>query len=155
VARRALIAFNTVVDSAGPYLDLSNGLGGSGRTLKPEAIVVANNLFVVGPKGQLVTGETGEGWKWQGNLAAGARDARSGIRSASVQMTRGPDGLLRPVAGSAGVGAAEGRLANVTTDIDGQPRPARCDVGCDQSSSEPVTRRPLTAADVGPVWLKR
>lgn len=155
VAKRALLAFNTVVDSAGPYLDLANGLGGAGRTLKPERIVVANNLFVVGAQGQLLTGEEGDGWTWQGNLAVGARDARSGIRRASVQMTRGQDGLLRPVAGSAAAGAGKGSLANVTSDIDGHPRPARSDVGCDQASNEPVTRRPVTTADVGPAWLKR
>jgi len=155
VAKRALIAFNTVVDSAGPYLDLSNGLGGAGRTLKPEGIVVANNLFVVGAKGPLLAGAAGDGWTWQGNIAAGAGEARGGVRLADVPMVRGQDGLLRPVAGSAVAGAAEGNFAHVTTDIDGQPRPGRRDVGCDQASTEPVTRRPVTAADVGPAWLKR
>jgi len=155
VAKRALIAFNTVVDSAGPYLDLANGLGGAGRTLKPEGVVVANNLFVVGTAGQLLIGEEGLGWKWQGNLASGTRDARAGIRRAEVRMTRGPAGLLRPVAGSAVTGAAEGNVAQVKSDIDGQPRTGRYDVGCDQASDQPTTQRPLAAAEVGPLWLKR
>lgn len=155
VAKRALIAFNTVVDSAGPYLDLANGLGGAGRTLQPEGIVVANNLFVLGAKSQLLAGEAGDGWKWQGNIAVGAGEARGGIRRAEVAMVRGQDGLLRPVAGSPVAGAAEGSFANVRTDIDGQPRPERTDVGCDQASEQAMVQRPVTAADVGPAWLKR
>jgi len=155
VAKRALIAFNTVVDSAGPYLDLSNGLGGAGRTLKPEGVVVANNLFVVGSTGQLLAGEEGAGWTWPGNLAVGARGGRGGIRAADVKLARAQDGLLRPVPGSPAAGAAEGSFANVKTDIDGQPRPERSDVGCDQASNLPVTQRPLSAVDVGPPWLKR
>jgi len=155
VAKRALIAFNTVVDSAGPHLDLANGLGGAGRTLKPEGVVVANNLFVLGAAGQLLSGEEGTGWKWQGNLASGASEVRTGFRRAEVTLVRGPDGLLRPVAGSAVTGAAEGSFAMVKTDVDGQPRSGRHDVGCDQASVQPVTHRPLTATAVGPGWRKR
>ncbi len=155
VAKRALIAFNTVVDSAGPYLDLANGLGGAGRILKPEGVVVANNLFVVGAAGQLMAGDEGPGWTWQGNLAVGARVVRGGIRAADVKLLRAPDGLLRPVPGSAIAGAAEGSFAQVRTDIDGQPRPERSDVGCDQASSLPVKQRRVGAAEVGPAWLKR
>ncbi|MBL9210167.1 MAG: hypothetical protein JNL92_06845, partial [Opitutaceae bacterium] len=155
VAKRALIAFNTVVDSAGPHLDLANGLGGAGRTLKPEGVVVANNLFVVGTAGTLLTGEEGTGWKWQGNLAVGASAVRAGIRRAEVKLVRGPDGLLRPVAGSAVTGAAEGSFAMVKTDVDGQPRTGRYDVGCDQASVQPVTHGPLAATEVGPAWRKR
>lgn len=40
-------------------------------------------------------------------------------------------------------------------DIDGQPRKGRLDAGCDQLSIDPITSRPLTAADVGPEWMKR
>jgi poly(beta-D-mannuronate) lyase len=44
-ARGCAIAFNTVVDSAGPYLDLSAGFGTSNRSLRPENITIANNVF--------------------------------------------------------------------------------------------------------------
>ena len=155
VTKRALIAFNTVVESAGPHLDLANGLGGAGRTLKPEDVVVANNLFVVGAEGQLLIGEEGSGWKWQGNLASGTRAVRVGIRRAEVKLARGQAGLLRPVAGSEVAGAADGNFPQVKADVDGQPRRGRYDVGADQASDQPTTQRPLAAADVGPVWLKR
>ncbi len=155
VAKRALIAFNTVVDSAGPCLDLANGLGGSGRTLKPDGITVANNLLLPGPGGQLLQGEAGDGWTWQGNLTTGSDPRRPGIRSVELKFERGASGLLRPVSGSPLQRAAEGSFASVQTDIDGQPRTTPGDVGSDQLSSAPTTRRPLTARDVGPAWFKR
>ena len=53
-------------------------------------------------------------------------------------------------------GAADPALvSDLSTDIDGQPRPSPSDVGCDQFSSAPATNRPLTARDVGPAWLAR
>lgn len=155
VAKRALIAFNTVVDSAGPYLDLAAGLGGAGRTLKPEQITIANNLFVVGPGGRLLQGEEGEGWKWQGNLVAATNDPRPGIRGTPLKLERAQDGLQRPVAGGPNLGAGEGSFPAITLDIDGQPRTGRQDVGCDQRSNAPIASRSLSAPDVGPVWLKR
>lgn len=155
VAKRALIAFNTVVDSAGPCLDLAAGLGSAGRTLRPENITIANNLFIVGAAGQLLQGEEGEGWTWLGNIVAGARHESGRVRSANVPMHRGKDHLLRPAAGSPVAGAAEGNFTRVTADIDGQPRPERRDVGCDQSSNERATQGPVAASDVGPAWLKR
>jgi poly(beta-D-mannuronate) lyase len=154
-AKRALIAFNTVVDSAGPYLDLSSGLGGAGRTLKPQAIRIANNVLVVGNGGTLLQGEAGDDWKWSGNIATGATIEHAGIRIADPKLERSPDGLFRPAAGSPARGSADVELGVVKTDIDGQPRLRKPDAGCDQSSDAPVTSRPLTATDVGPQWSKR
>lgn len=156
--KRAVVAFNTIVDSAGPYLDLAAGLGGSGRTLKPEHVTIANNLFSLGEGGTLLAGDEGEGWKWQGNLASFATAARvehAGIRVADAHLTRGKDALLRPAHNSPARGGATGQFPAIKTDIDGQPRRSPLDVGCDQRSGAPVTRRPLTAGDVGPAWRKR
>jgi poly(beta-D-mannuronate) lyase len=153
--KRALVAFNTVVDSAGPYVDVAWGLGGSGRTLKPEVNTVANNVFVLGPGGKLIQGDEGPGWTWNGNFAAGASTMNPGMRSDDVKLERGADGLLRPAAGSPLRGAAVGHYPTLTHDIDGQPRTGKFDAGCDQLSSAPILARPLTAADVGPAWLKR
>jgi poly(beta-D-mannuronate) lyase len=153
--KRALIAFNTVVDSAGPYLDVAWGLGGAGRTLRPDAITVANNVLVLGTGGKLVQGEAGANWTWSGNITSDASTSQPGIRSGEAGLERGSGGLLRPTAGSPVRGAAEGTFPNVTHDIDGQPRPQKPDAGCDQYSSAPIVNRPLTAGDVGPAWLKR
>ena len=154
-AKRVLIAFNTVVDSAGPYLDLAAGLGGAGRTLKPQAITIANNVFVVGDNGRLLQGEPGEGWRWMGNVVQGTEVEHAGVRLADPKLKRSQDGLLRPVAGGPTDGAAEGEFTSVKTDIDGQPRSGKFDVGCDQRSDAPVVSRRLIPSDVGPTWLSR
>lgn len=156
-ADRALVAFNTIVDSAGPYLDLSAGLGGAGRTIKPKDVVIANNLFVLGEGAQLLKGEAGANWKWQSNLASSPRALQldhAGIRTADAHLERGAGGLLRPAAQSPARGAATGNFPAIKTDIDGHPRSAPLDIGCDQHSAAPAPARPLTPADVGPTWRK-
>ena len=153
--KRALIAFNTIVDSAGPCLDISAGLGGSGRTLKPKAISVANNVFVVGEGGALLQGDEGEEWEWMGNIATNTTRALPGIRLADAGLERARDGLFRPGPQSAVRQSAAGDFPNVTTDIDGQPRAGSKDVGCDEQSEAAPANRALSAADVGPKWHKR
>lgn len=156
-ADRAIVAHNTIVASAGPYLDLSAGLGGAGRTIKPRGVTIANNLFVLGEGGQLLKGEEGADWKWASNLASSPRPLdvqRAGIQIADARLARGVGGLLRPSAQSPARGAGTGSLPADKTDIDGQPRPAQPDIGCDQQSDAPVKSRPLSAADVGPTWRR-
>lgn len=151
-----LIAFNTFVDFDGPAFDLANGLGGAGRTLKPEGVVIANNLIVPGAKGQLLIGEEGEKWKWEGNLvsfATATKVDRPGFRAVDAHLERGADGLQRPADKSPARGAAVGDYPAIKTDIDGQPRSGKLDVGADQAGSGAAKYRPLTAADVGPAWF--
>jgi poly(beta-D-mannuronate) lyase len=154
-ARRATIAFNTVVDSKGPCLELDAGFGTSKRSLRPENITIANNLLLPGDGGTLLKGTEGEGFKWLGNITA-ATTEHAGLKSADAKLEKAKDGLWRPGVQSPAHAAAEGEFPDVKTDIEGQPRPAtQADIGCDQSSDAPVTHRPLTAADVGPSWMDR
>jgi len=153
-ARRATIAFNTVVDSRGPCLELDAGFGSSKRSLRPENITIANNICSPGEGGTLLKGTEGEGFKWLGNLST-APVEHAGIKVADPKLEKSKDGLLRPAADGPAHAAAEGEFPDVKTDIDGQPRPARADIGCDQASDAPITHRPLTAADVGPSWMDR
>jgi poly(beta-D-mannuronate) lyase len=156
VARRCLIAFNTVLQSRGPYLDLANGLGIAGRTVLPTENTIANNLFVLPAKGaELRIGEEGADWKWLGNVIDGGEaPAQPGFRRVAVALERGASGLWRPASGAPTAGAAEGDFSSVSVDFDGQPRPAKKDVGCDQASTAPVKYRPLVRADVGPSWSR-
>jgi poly(beta-D-mannuronate) lyase len=156
-ARNVLIAFNTVVDSFGPCVELDAGFGSSRRSLRPEDITIANNLFSVPDGGALLKGKEGAGFRWAGNIAWPASRApeHEGIRRVDPRLERAEDGLWRPTTDSPVRGAAEGVLDAVKTDIDGQARGGRWDVGCDQISSGPVANRPLTAADVGPSWMDR
>jgi len=151
-ARNILLAFNTIVDSRGPYLDLSAGLGSARRTLLPENIIIANNAFAVPQDGTLTKGQQGQGWKWLGNLAQANATNLPGIRSVDIKLQRASDGLLRPMLDSPVRGAAEGDFPGIKTDFDGQPRKKRFDVGCDQISTARKMNRPLTPRDVGPSW---
>jgi poly(beta-D-mannuronate) lyase len=155
-ARNCLIAFNTFVESRGPAIDVAAGLGRSRRTLLPENITIANNFFAV-KDSMLLKGNEGSGFQWIGNLAAGPAGTTNMAKLRIVEpgLVRAADGLWRPATNCPVRQAAEGEFPVVTTDIDGQRRKGRFDVGCDQASPEPVGNRPLTAADVGPSWMKR
>jgi poly(beta-D-mannuronate) lyase len=150
-ARNCLIAFNTFVDSPGPAIDLDAGIGRARRTLLPQNITIANNLLCP-TDGHVSNGDEGNGWKWLGNMAP---TNSANMRVIKPLLARGEDGLLRPSSSSPLRDAVEGSFAEIKADIDGQPRANRLDVGCDETSSEPATNRPLTAADVGPSWMKR
>ena len=154
-ARNCLIAFNTIVDSSGPCVQLDAGMGTSRRTLRPENITVANNLFSPGRDGGLFRGTEGAGWRWVGNVAAVAGMEHAGLRVADPKLTRAPDGLLRPAPDSPVRGAAERITAPVSIDMDGHDRSSPADSGSDQLSTAPITRGPLTPKDVGPSWLER
>lgn len=154
-ARACVIAFNTIVDSKGPCIELDAGMGSSKRTLLPREIIIANNLLSPGAGGTLFKGREGEGWKWMGNIAAGEGEApRAGVTIADPMLKRGEGGLLRPVNQSPVIGAAQGEN-KIQLDIDNQPRGEKRDVGCDQMVDAPATNRVLTPADVGPQWLAR
>jgi poly(beta-D-mannuronate) lyase len=152
-ARNVLIAFNTVVDSKGPCVDLDAGYGSSRRTLRPERITIANNVFSVPGGGLLFTGKEGEGFVWAGNVAwgASASPAHPGVQRLDPRLARAGDGLSRPATDSPVRGAAAVVVA-VKTDVDGQIRDGKSDAGCDELADGPVTNRPLSASDVGTSW---
>ena len=153
-ARNCVIAFNTFVDSRGPAVELDAGFGSSGRTLRPENITIANNIFSVAQGALLKGKEGGSGYRWMGNVAAlNGADEHVGVRVSDPKLERGRDGLWRPTITSPARGAAEGVFPFAKTDMDGQARKTPTDIGSDQVSSEGVVRRPLSAADVGPKWM--
>jgi poly(beta-D-mannuronate) lyase len=136
-AKNELIASNTFVDCHGPCLDLDAGFGTSQRTLHPQNITIANNAFSVPDGGEIIRGTQGEGFKWNGNVAAAnsggaskitpAVENQTGVKLVNLDAGRSADDLWQP---------------NVSTQ--GSVR-----AGCDSS------RRPLTRADVGPAWLEK
>ena len=152
--RNAVVAFNAFV---GCEENIVIGQPGRDATIPPENPVVANNI-VVGSKAPLVRFATAlTHLTWAGNIMFGAEvgvPAAQGIKIVDPKLALASDRLMRPNAESPVVGAAEGEYPFVKDDGDGQPRGARKDVGCDQVSSAPVLRRPLTPADVGPEWMR-
>jgi poly(beta-D-mannuronate) lyase len=152
--KNCLIAFNTFVDSRGPALQLDAGFREPRRVLRPETVTIANNIFAI-REGRLFTGTEGKDFKWTGNIANVGPAGAMGIRSIDPKLDRAKDGLWRPAADSPVRGVVEGNFPDVITDMDGQPRAGKLDVGCDQISAATVMVRPLTAADVGPSWRRR
>lgn len=153
--KRALVAFNTVVNCRE---SLVIGYISPKRTepiLAPQNCTFANNLIVstAGPLVRTMTAPLGT--TWEGNIIFGAAaglPASAGLAARDPKLQQAADGMWRPAMGSSAIGAAGGKFAAVTSDIDGQPRAAPSDVGCDQQSSAPILHHPLTAADVGPIW---
>lgn len=140
-----LVAFNTVVDS-----DHSLIFGADANPLAPARLTFANNLVYSARVSVVSTGIGLTDASLFGNEYFGAPlgFAPAGFVEVDAQLTRGPDGLMRPSATSPALGAATS-IPGVTTDIDGRPRTATPDVGCAQRGGSP-TRAIVTRADVGP-----
>ncbi|MBE1461632.1 chondroitinase-B domain-containing protein [Kibdelosporangium phytohabitans] len=84
-----------------------------------------------------------------GTASVGVTRPVTAVRTADPLLI--PDGAVRRIgAGSPAIDAGNGCHTFVTHDMDGQARIGEVDAGADERSSSPVTRRPLTVADVGP-----
>src|SRR4051812_343125 len=100
-AKRCVIAFNTVVNCKGAYLDLDAGINTSRRTLRPADITIANNIFDL-PKEKegvmLIKGTQGQGWKWMGNIASlfELDIEPPGIHLADPRLQPDNNGIFRP-----------------------------------------------------------
>ena len=153
--KRALVAFNTVVDCNVP---MAIGIAGmKTATLPPEGCVIANNAFanrnkpLVNPKGPM------PGWKWVGNLQQSVEGARStpGVDVAQWKLVSQADGRKHPEKGSALIDRARDlpkEFKAPTTDIDGRPRGERLDVGCEETGESPAIVDWPTRGTVGPIW---
>ncbi|MBI5474914.1 MAG: T9SS type A sorting domain-containing protein [Ignavibacteriae bacterium] len=151
--KRAIVAFNTLVDNA---TNLTIGAGADSElTLPPLDCTIANNI-VYGTTSPLITQVAAPiNMTWQGNIFYGATlgisPTPSGIRIVDPQLAAvGADGLRRLNSGSPVVNSSVGTYSYVQDDMDGQLRDSLKDVGADEYAGSTIVRRPLTAADVGP-----
>jgi len=154
--RDVVIAFNTFVNNRSTF---HFGLRASAKVCLPPADCTIANNVIAGKRGPFVVqAAEPENFRWVGNLAHGAGlgiPPPKGIGLIDPRLRLASDGRWRPAEGSPTAGAAEGDFAFVTHDIDGQPRGQQRDMGCDQRSAAPVTRRPLTREMVGPAWMRQ
>jgi poly(beta-D-mannuronate) lyase len=149
--KRAVVAFNTLVDNVVP---LNIGAGkNSELSLPPLDCVVADNL-VTGTRAPLITlTDVPINMTWQGNIFFGAALGMTqpqGITVINPQLALSADGLWRPSSSSPVINAAEGTFPYVTLDMDGQPRDSLYDIGADEISTAQKTLHPLTRSEVGP-----
>lgn len=153
----AVIAHNTLVNTTGVMMTLDDGLGSSGRTLLPENVTVANNIFRSSGT-TIFEGNEGAGWTWEGNMAFGGnlgpKSGDSGITVVDPQLEQDANGTWKLSATSPARDMAVGDYSALAPyDMDGQPRIGLFDVGADENSMATIVRRPLVNGDVGPNWL--
>lgn len=150
----ALIAFNTFVDCR--YTIVLGAGEDSERTLPPENCAIANN--VVQTTYKIITQEdTPINLTWEGNIMQGSSlgiTQPPGITLTDPKLYFAEDSLWRPDSTSPVLGVATGNYPFILDDMDGQQRGSNRDVGADQVSQEPILRRPLSANDVMPEWMK-
>jgi poly(beta-D-mannuronate) lyase len=169
--RRLLSAFNTILNTAGPCLEL----GGHGWDAEEHGAVMPEDCSfaynAMSRPGETVIESRGDctDLRWHNNMVHGSDP---GIQDEGVQlvddlrMIADPSGIFRPALDSSLRNAALPipadflgtamlwNLADVVLDIQGKQRGERSDIGCFQVSDEPLTHVPLTAANVGPTWMR-
>ena len=120
----AVIAHNTVVNTAGVMLTFDDGLGSSGRTLLPENVTIANNLFR-SAGATIFEGNEGTGWTWEGNIAFGGslgpKAGDSGITVIDPQLQADGDGIWRLGANSPARDTASGNYSQLLGGRHGRP----------------------------------
>ncbi|MBI5473137.1 MAG: T9SS type A sorting domain-containing protein [Ignavibacteriae bacterium] len=151
---RATIAFNSLVNND---RGIEIGFANNGSYNKPPRdVVIANNL-VIGSQNELVKIITSPvNMTWSGNIMYPVAPAVLGIAATPSQikvadpLLHRVDSLWKLSASSPAIDSSVGSYPSVVADIDGQTRDARKDIGADEYSGAAISRRPLTAADVGP-----
>jgi hypothetical protein len=154
------IVQNTIVNvrDAAIRVDALHG-DSTTQTVRPSNVTIANNA-IWSTRTSLIQGTVGSGFTWAGNMVFGASlgiSARPGITTINPQLVRDAATVFRPTGASPLInGGASGAWTSPTDDMDGQARVGTADVGADEwTLGQAGLRRPLSASDVGPGWLKR
>lgn len=170
--QRITVAHNTFRNLGAKMISLDRNLGAA-NSIDPEVLFV-NNIFD-GQTGKLTKNDNGS-VKWRNNLLTGVSKtgllADDGMDLAASSLVEREDGLFGVAAGSPAIDASsadwpavvDDELSGVEfdkldKDVFGLPRPggADNDVGANELCTGDActeTNRPLTLADVGPVWLR-
>ena len=154
-----VIVHNTLVDN---YSNIEIGYGRSDNswTREPRNVTMANNLVVGGQKDLIEIINEPTNFTWSGNIMFPQNGFSVGLE-APVGDIRVVDPLLEWIATesdslwilssiSPAIDTAPGNYFEILDDIHGHIRSFPADVGADEYSIEPIIRRPLTTADVGP-----
>ncbi|TCJ19572.1 hypothetical protein EPD60_00160 [Flaviaesturariibacter flavus] len=142
---RVLIAFNTLVHNKANIVQTArkDGLGST-------YIAVVNNLIVGGPVAASIVGPA-DHHTWEGNLifetAPGSMPEGS-FRVADPKLEQDKNGTWHLRKGSPAIDAAEANK-RVATDMDGQGREGRYDVGADEVAKGEKPAHMLQPSEVG------
>jgi len=162
-----VVAHNTIVNAGKVGLHIGEP-NMQGKEL--WRVQLCNNTFIgnliVGNRGVLVRDDGALRSTWRNNIvwATGEADVgyeHQGIKRVDPGMAK-KDGLYRPSNKKSAVvdppspnfRDVNAPIPGLTTDMDGQKRGSKLDIGADELSDEPPVRRPLTPKDVGPTWMQ-
>jgi hypothetical protein len=155
--RDAVIAFNTFVNNKTNIEVGYDGEGFQGNwwRLPPSGLTVANNLIVGANDTLIKMYAVPLHSTWEGNIlyVTGGAVVSPSVIQGTKQINPGlanVKGMWRLMRSSPAIDAAVGELSFVKTDVDGQQRGSRKDVGADEFSSAKIKNRPLYGKDVGP-----
>lgn len=144
---RVLIAFNTLVNNKANIIQSArkDGLGATYVTL-------ANNVIQGGEVAATISGPMTNA-VWEVNVIFNTQKAgdmpQGSYVTADPKLVKDKAGVYHVQKGSPVINAAKGEYAKLTTDMDGQPRTARLDIGADEFSSAASKARVLNPSDVG------
>ena len=132
--RNILIAHNTLVNNQGGIVI---GYGDEIREIYlPQDIVVVNNI-ITATTGRLVSvlaGDVtfGKNILYPSNTAVMGHDQSDDFLRTDPLLTIGTDGISRPSRTSPAIDRAASPTYGITTDMDGQPRLGKFDIGADE-----------------------
>jgi autotransporter-associated beta strand protein len=153
-----VVVFNTFINNSTHYQ-----MGGRTGGLGSSNTVVANNIFQGGGTMASIsssapyTGAWSNNFRWQ-TSSAGNMPA-SGYITINPLLAQDANGIYHLQSGSpainSGVGSSDyygvfSSYPYVSSDMDGQPRDAKKDIGADEFSAAPILAHILTTNDVGP-----
>jgi Chondroitinase B len=146
---RVRVSFNTLVNNNRSVI-MPGRTGGLGAT----DLVFSNNIIQTDSGVILDLGGPTPNARFEGNIVFGSATngdmPTSGARRVNPLLTQDSFSIFRLTSTSPAINTAVGSFPEVTIDLDGQSRSTTKDVGADEFSTAPITRRPLTTANVGP-----
>jgi len=153
--RRAVVAFNTIADCRHPFM---LGLADNSKaTLPPADCLIAANV-VYCPQSQLAEAPSdSSGVRCVGNVVQTKSlgiDLGDGIQALPFTMAAGADRLWRASSPLPAAAKLPSEVALPLVDIDGQPRAAHPQPGCDESVDALIRHSPPSHNTTGPSWWK-
>jgi hypothetical protein len=147
-----VVTFNTLINNTTHY-QMGGRTGGLGAT----NTTFANNIMQGGTTSVTISSSAPyTNPVWSGNIIwnvtnGGGSMPSGGYTTVNPLLATDADGVYHLQSGSPAIGAATGTYTAVVFDQDGQARPSSGkDKGADEFSTDAVTARILSAADVGP-----
>jgi len=154
-----IIVNNTLVDNFS-NIEIGYGRADNSWNREPRNVTMAHNLVVGGQADLIKIINEPTNFTWSANMMWPQNGWAVGLNVPEGEITVADpllqyaatesDSLWFLTSESPAIDATPGNFFNIFDDIHGQERSLPEDIGADEYSLAPITRRPLTLADVGP-----